>query len=107
MKEKSTYEKALIKKMRLTGILAPLEADEIVAFDAIKDKLNTPPLPDSLNEPMTILNRGISKPIDLSPEVDQGTVESFSMAARNGKEIPPEVLAQMLKDREDAERKRE
>ena len=106
MEQQRPYEKALVKKMRLTGILAPLEADEIEAFDAIKDQLKIPTLPDEISDPMKILARGFSEPVDLSPEIDHGTVENLSMAARNGKEIPPQVLAQMLKDREDAEKKR-
>ena len=64
-------------------------------------------LPDEITDPEQALGssrRFMKRPLRTLPNEDV-VADNLARAAREGKEIPPEIEARMKKDREDAERK--
>jgi hypothetical protein len=98
------FEKKLEFFLRSTGRLFPITPAQVEAFE----KRNpTYPKNPSHTDPMAILKRGYINyklPSIVSPDTNSDT-EGFRMAARNGKEISPEILRKMHEDREKDENK--
>ena len=99
------FEKKLEFFLRSTGRLFPITPAQVEAFE----KRNpTKPTTTFNADPMAILERGYrnySLPtITVSPDT-KTDIEGFRLAARNGKEISPEILRKMREDRERDENK--
>ena len=65
-------------------------------------------LPFRLRDPYAVLRRaseGRAKVLSLQPAEDDETPEHMARAAREGKDIPPEIEERMRQDRAAAERK--
>lgn len=98
------FEKKLEFFLRSTGRLFPITPAQVEAFE----KRNpTYPTTTTQADPMAILERGYRNytlPTTVSPDTLTDN-EGFRMAARNGKDISPEILRKMREDREKDENK--
>lgn len=85
------------------GHILPETDEEINEFDKIIKKKELPKLPEIFNTPSELLKEG--RPIikTLRTEINN---EPMARVAREGKEIPPNIIEQMRKDRADAEEKK-
>lgn len=67
--------------------------------------------PEAMSDPMAVLKKGRTNPDpiagSISPAPSSATQDNFARAAREGKEISPEVMEKMKADREAAERDKE
>lgn len=90
--------------LRELGFLIPRTEEELDAFK-IAAKNQVPPLPEKLRSPWSFKNRS-NKPLEiprsqlLNTDVDQ----PMAMAARNGKTLPPEILAKLKQNSEKTKR---
>lgn len=93
------FEMKLEFFLRSTGKLFPITPAQVEAFE----KRNpTYPATTLKADPMAILERGYRDytiPITVSPDTQKDN-DGFRMAARNGKEISPDILRKMHEDRE-------
>ena len=93
------FEMKLEFFLRSTGKLFPITPAQVEAFE----KRNPPfPATSTKSDPMAILERGYRDytiTIDVSPDTLNDN-DGFRMAARNGKEISPDILRIMREDRE-------
>lgn len=100
-------ERLVYEAFKQSGKFLPQSEEEVETAEA---ELASKPveLPPSLRDPLAILRRK-AKPRavpNLPAPADTDAAENMACAARNGSNIPPEVLAQMEADeaRADAER---
>jgi hypothetical protein len=98
------FEMKLEFFLRSTGRLFPITPAQVEAFE----KRNpTYPTTSVKADPLAILARGYRNytlPTNVSPDTLADN-DGFRMAARNGKEISPEILRKMREDREKDENK--
>lgn len=98
------FEKKLEFFLRSTGRLFPITPAQVEAFE----KRNpTYPTTTTHADPLAILERGYRN-YTLTAAVSPDTLkenDGFRMAARNGKELSPEILRKMHEDREKDENK--
>ncbi|MDX6406585.1 MAG: hypothetical protein QOH70_4040 [Blastocatellia bacterium] len=100
--EQQVYEAFLAR-----GWIIPQTEGDVSKVEAKMTAEDHQELPFELRDPHTILNRvleGRSKILALSPPADD-TPELLARAAREGKDIPPDIEERMRHDREKAERK--
>ncbi len=104
IKYSSAQEKALYEALKRYGYIFPETEDELKHFEESisKMKLN---FPDKFNDPLKILEVGkIEKIEGYITFSDEEIEENLAQAAREGSEIPDEVLKQMEIDRQKAEK---
>lgn len=98
------FEKKLEFFLRSTGRLFPITPAQVEAFEKRNPNYPTTTLKA---DPLAILERGYinyTLPTTESPDTFS-EADGFRMAARNGKEISPEILRMMREDREKDENK--
>lgn len=103
-------EALIYKAFNLSGAFLPQTPEEVEAAQANIDEERIE-LPPSLRDPLVVLDRAKKLaeilPFPARPAVDTETIENLACAAKNGSEIPPEVLARMEADEQEAKAKRE
>lgn len=102
--EQQVYEAFLAR-----GWIIPQTEGDVSKTEAKIAAIDDQELPDQLRDPYTVLSRAIEtrpKVVALSPAVSE-TPELLARAAREGKDIPPDIEERMRYDREMAERKAE
>ena len=84
------------------GHILPETDEEINEFDKIIKKKELPKLPEIFSSPSELIKEG--RPIikTLNPIINN---EAMARVAREGKEIPPNIIEQMKIDRANAEEK--
>lgn len=97
-------EKKFIRSLRNYGYLVPLTEHQIREFEKTLKDEGIPDMPDELKAPDAILDRGY---IDAPIIENSPTPSEFvhAMAAREGNVLTDQGLANMKKDRMDAEAK--
>lgn len=103
-------ESLVYEAFRQSGAFLPQMPEEVQAAEAEMDEERIE-LPLSLRDPMAILDKKAVKtavvlPFPNRPAVDAEAVENMACAAKHGSDIPPEVLARMEADEQDAKVKR-
>lgn len=97
------FDETFHRSLRLNGFLFPETEDELERFKACI-ATDPKPLPTELRDPFAILDRGrIVFTKSLYSADDDDIEENLAHAARDGGEIPAEVLKQMEEDRKNAE----
>lgn len=101
-----TIPPELASLLRLAGLGLPKTKAEVAAAEKWLAE-NPVTLPASLDDPETVFCRPAANVLRF-PAKDQPTpaTEHLARAARDGREIPPEVEQRMREDREKAERDR-
>ena len=101
----ANFDAELFQAMLLKGWLLPLTEDEVAIADgAIEKEIAGTHL--EIPNPLELLRAEHEKKKTASPRADfhnEQVEQNLAWAARNGKEIPPEVREKMRKDRERAE----
>jgi hypothetical protein len=101
----ANFDAELFQAMLLKGWLLPLTEDEVaIADSAIEKEIAGTHL--EIPNPLELLRANREKKKTASPQADfhnEQIEQNLAWAARNGKEIPPEVREKMRKDRERAE----
>jgi hypothetical protein len=100
-------EKLVSAAMHAIGWLLPQSVDEVRAIEEAMEA-DPPTIPQWLADPYELLKsnrRGEGADHRLGDVRDPGIEENLSRAARDGKQISPEVAEKMRKDREVAEGK--
>jgi len=101
----ANFDAELLQAMLLKGWLLPLTEDEVaIAESAIEKEIVGPGL--EIPNPPELLRANREKKQTASPRDDfhnEQVEQNLAWAARNGKEIPPDVRDMMRKDRERAE----
>ncbi|MFC5410678.1 hypothetical protein ACFPMF_15250 [Larkinella bovis] len=97
---------SLLWSLKVHGFLFPETDEEVEAF-RINHLSNPDPLPDFLTDPMAIFNRPRQQP-RIEPKWDASSEigSILAMAAREGGDIPEDVLKQMEQDRQEALRRK-
>jgi hypothetical protein len=99
-------EIAFYNALKKYGYLFPETPEEL---ECLKIRLSNKniEIPQELDNPMEIIKRGYIELKD-SFDIENNNIveENLAQAAREGKEITPEVQSEMDKDREAAEKKR-
>lgn len=94
----------IIKSLRNEGFITPIDNEEIVHFESLKYKeLGIDPMPYNLPSSEQILNVGHIE-ADPAPVSKNKIAEDLARAAREGKDIPQNILELMERDRNNAER---
>jgi hypothetical protein len=99
----SAVETLVCRVLRATGRIVPQTAEEVAEAEAIVDE-STIELPSRLRHPPAgpcIAADGVGDSATPLPHTE--AAEALARAARNGKQIPPEVLERMQSDRRQAE----
>lgn len=104
-KDLDAFEAKLGSALRATGRLFPTTEKEMEYFlehakpVPVPEKLKTP---DFIlrDEPLNPLERARVETVDLS-----GTAQNWALAARNGKDLPPSILAKMKEDKKNSQKK--
>jgi hypothetical protein len=89
------------------GWIIPQTEGDVSKTEATTAAEDHEELPDELRDPNTILRRALDarpKVMALTPVVNE-TRELLARAAREGKDIPPDIEERMRRDRKMAERK--
>ena len=98
MKDSEKNKVDLAKALRTSGFLLPADESEVEAFEKNLEEDSNEPI--DWDNPLNIIARGKVKKVELkSPDVDEGSVENLSMAAREGKGISENVRKRMNEDR--------
>ncbi len=101
----ANFDAELFQAMLLKGWLLPLTEDEVaIAESAIEKEIVGPGL--EIPNPLELLRANREQKQTASPRADfhnEQVEQNLAWAARNGKEIPPDVRDMMRKDRERAE----
>jgi hypothetical protein len=91
------------------GYLLPMNAKAVEALERT-DPVDLPPLPPSLSCDRILQQIRVPRPANIlkfSPrESPPSAAEGLARAARNGEELPDEVISQMQADREKIEGKK-
>lgn len=100
---------AIEDALRYSGKLLPIDEKFVILSG---DEADWADLPDSLRDPREVLVRGrkiLNEGFNAHCDTDvSNSIESaLALAARNGTEITDEILQEMHKDRESAEKRRE
>lgn len=103
-------ETLVYEAFRRSGAFLPQTPEEVKVAEAEIDE-ECVELPLSLRDPMGILDKKAATPAVVLPfpkrlAVDAEAVENMACAAKHGSDIPPEVLARMEADEQDAKAKR-
>lgn len=104
-KGSARFEKRLVKSLRCHGFLFPSNEEELDALEKSQAaEING--MPDFLESPMDILNRGlITKVLRKDSPVDLDSSTNLAQAAREGKALSDEVKKRMQEDRRNAKGK--
>lgn len=102
-KEDKILEASIIKSLRKNGFILPLEDDEFLYYVKEYMKDDIPNFPSEFNDPHEIIKNGYLT-VSFPTESNNETTDLMSMAAREGKEIPKEILDKMHKDRNNLEK---
>lgn len=91
-------KKKLIELFESKGLLFPSSDQEVEAFESMNSIINE--LPADWDAPEQIIKRGIQKLDQISHENDRlnSQIESLKMVARNGGEIPQNIIDKMRKN---------
>jgi hypothetical protein len=103
--EEENFDAELFRAMLLKGWLLPLTEDEVAIAESELDKEIVGPAPETLN-PLELLKANSEKQKTAPARIDfhnEQVEENLAWAARNGKEIPPEVREMMRRDRQRSE----
>jgi hypothetical protein len=101
----ANFDLELSQAMLLKGWLLPLTEDEVAIAESAIEKESVGPALEIAN-PLDLLKAESEKKKTASSRADfhnEQVEQNLAWAARNGKEIPPEVREMMRKDRERAE----
>jgi hypothetical protein len=98
-------ERTLLNAMRTQGWILPQTIEDVARAEEMQAQTQLP-LPFSLRNPYEVLDRGNTElrrgqyfAVTPNPDIE----ESLAQAAREGREIPPDVRMQMDLDREKSE----
>jgi hypothetical protein len=102
-------EGLVFEAFKRSGAFLPQTPEEVAAAETEMEEARIE-LPLSLRDPMAILKKAVRSTVVLPfpnrPAVDPEAVENMACAAKHGSDIPPEVLARMEADEQDAKAKR-
>lgn len=99
----SSFDADFSKALRRFGYLFPESEDELEYFKSIIAS-DTFEIPKELCDPLKIISKSkITGVSNVLPIANEAVVENLAMAAREGKEIPKEILDQMKSDRKKSE----
>jgi hypothetical protein len=103
-------EQVVYEALRLCGAFLPQTVDEVARAEAEVDE-HSVELPPKLRDPFALLERmqkgATGLPFPRNRAVDSEAVENLAFAAKNGSDIPPEVLSRMDEDERNADVRRE
>lgn len=104
-KYSSPEEKAFYKALKRYGYIFPETEDELKQFEDSIANMEFK-IPDKFSDPIEILAKGkVDKIENYLSFSDEQVEENLAQAAREGSEIPDDVLKQMENDRRKAEGK--
>jgi hypothetical protein len=95
--------------MCVHGSFLPVTPEEVQRAEEQED-VRTIQLPERMRDPYRVLDeidRAVEVRIVVPPATDLAASQNLAQAARDGKEIPSDVLAKMRADREAAEREQD
>ena len=106
MKEPEDFERTIAEAMRIHGWILPQTAHDV---EKAEEELRASPidLPPPLVDPFALLSRqrrGVRLKSELFATIDSGLEENLAQAAREGKDIPPNIRQRMRMDREAAQK---
>lgn len=103
--EDSRVDDSFHSALKKFGYVFPETEEELEHLKATVSRKKIQ-IPDELNDPFQILKKGkVTTLNSFNVSEDQEIEENLAMAAREGKEIPEDILSQMEQDRKDAEEK--
>jgi len=100
-KDRNELELSIIKSLREIGEVIPHNLDELEHYEKNYLKDDIPEMPDSLKNAEDIIARGyVTK--EYPTEVNSPITDNMARAAREGKQLPQDILDKMKKDRNDS-----
>jgi hypothetical protein len=98
------FEHYVNRKLKSLGYIFP-ETDEQMAI--FEKRVGNHPLPEEFHSPEFVFkNERKVISFSLKPEVNETAEKNWAIAAREGKNIPDDILDKMKTDRENARQKR-
>lgn len=98
--DRNSSDEIILKALKDNGYTLPIAEDDINEFFKIIEQHEFPPLPENLDDPENVLNAEIKRK-NITLPTDEKVLKSttqFSMAARDGKALPQDVLDKLNKD---------
>lgn len=97
------FDEILENSLQSQGYLFPVKDQQVELFEKNTDQCN---IPDEFRSPEFVFE-GIRKQFNRTTVILDNTENdsNWSIAARDGKFLSPEIKAQMIKDREEARKK--